>query len=58
MLNPYEHETKLENSFLADVYYYIEDHGVTVEEAQKAIADLDCYKEAMKKEKTMKRVMA
>lgn len=45
-MNPYEHETELENSFHADVYFHMEDHAVTEEEARKAIAELDCYKEA------------
>lgn len=46
MLNPYEHETELENSFHADVYFHMEEHAVTEEEARKVIAGLDCYKGA------------
>lgn len=45
-MNPYENETELENSFHADVYFHMEDHAVTEEEARKVIMELDCYKDA------------
>ena len=51
MLNPYEHETELENSFHADVYFHMEDHGVTEEDARKAVSELDCYQEAFRLKK-------
>lgn len=50
-MNPYENETELENSFHADVYFHMENHAVTVEEARKAIMELDCYKFAFGEKK-------
>ena len=48
MLNPYENETELENSFHADVYHHMKDHGVSQAEAIKVISELDCYQNAFK----------
>jgi hypothetical protein len=45
-MNPYENETELENSFHADVYHHMKDHGVSQAEAIKVITELDCYKKA------------
>lgn len=51
MYNPFENETELENSFHADVYFHMEDHAVTEEEAQKVISQLPCYKELFNTDK-------
>lgn len=43
MMNPYENETELENSFHADVYHHMKDHGVSQAEAIEVISKLECY---------------
>lgn len=43
MENPYENETELENSFWGDVYHYMEEHGVSKQEAEKVVVQYDCY---------------
>lgn len=40
MFNPYENETEEQNSFWADVYYYMQEHKCDEKTAVKAIEPL------------------
>lgn len=43
MLNPYEQESELENSYWADVCYHMETTGDSKEEAEAVVSTMSCY---------------